>query len=110
MSRPLPKCAWCGLSLVRQNYITTSFDGVLGRPTIGWHDRCDGLDSLGLSQTKHPIERPLEYLAAIRERGNPRIVSLIPNGMPEEFPGSHYANGLRIEVAMILPTKPKIAQ
>jgi len=65
------------------------------------------LDPIGPSSTKHPIADPLDYLAQVQKRGNPRIVSLVPNGMPEEFPGYHWTTGLRIEVAMRLPTKPK---
>ena len=40
MTKPLPKCAYCGGSLIYKCRIVLHYGALPGAPDIGWHEEC----------------------------------------------------------------------
>lgn len=95
MSRPLPLCAWCGEPLSYRARVLIRFDGLPGKPEIGWHIdddfACDDKDPCCLPGTGNASKMLMIVAERTPRRKGKRIISLWR--MAEGFDGVSYAWG-----------------
>jgi len=77
--RKLPRCAYCGESLIRKGRILLEYGDLSGNPEIGWCQKCVGADRLFQAllpdgDIDHPTRNLAEVLAEIGNRGHGRLV------------------------------------
>lgn len=75
MSRTLPLCAYCGKDLWYADRVLLQFDGMKGKPQIGWHQDHYNED-VARPPRDGPIPDPQKLIDEIQNRGRYRVVKL----------------------------------